>query len=519
MSILPKHWVEAPLGEICELVNGRAFKPSEWAEEGKPIIRIQNLNRAEATFNYFDGEIDPKHAVSNGDLLFAWSGTPGTSFGAHIWKGEDAVLNQHIFRVDFDRSLIDSTYLAFAINQTLDELIDQAHGGVGLRHVTKAVLSKTLIRLPPHEEQLRIATALQTAEAKIGVAIESLKSALTLAGQYWVAVLNRAFTPEADHPDHERRFVRLEALIDEGPSNGWSPATGPDATGALTLRLTATTSGQLRLDEAAVKRIYEQPSADSRYWLQPGDLLVQRANALEHLGSAAIFDGPANTYIYPDLMMRIRIADPDRRRYIWRYINSPAARAYIRNHATGTSGNMPKISGGILRALPVPLPKGDDYRSVVDAIDREFGAIEAVRKVAQNALEALAVLHKSVLAKAFDGGIVAPAPAKRTAAELLKEIRSRRDSALWSMKSRKVSAERGATKREEIMDGKRRADVSVNHLQLTLTDLGGSSSAKDLWRKSGLTIDEFYKQLRTEIQSGTVRVGRTPGELAVLNAA
>ena len=32
------------LGEICNFINGRAFKPSEWDKKGLPIVRIQNLN-------------------------------------------------------------------------------------------------------------------------------------------------------------------------------------------------------------------------------------------------------------------------------------------------------------------------------------------------------------------------------------------------------------------------------------------------------------------------------------------
>ena len=87
MASLPQHWATIPIGDICELINGRAFKPSEWSETGLPIVRIQNLNKATATFNYFDGPIEDRHSVKDGDLLFAWSGTPGTSFGAHLWDG------------------------------------------------------------------------------------------------------------------------------------------------------------------------------------------------------------------------------------------------------------------------------------------------------------------------------------------------------------------------------------------------------------------------------------------------
>jgi Type I restriction modification DNA specificity domain len=99
MSELPKGWTDTTIGAVCHLVNGRAFKPSDWGETGLPIVRIQNLNRPDAKFNYYAGEVRDRFLIEAGDLLFAWSGTPGTSFGAHIWNGPKAILNQHIFNV------------------------------------------------------------------------------------------------------------------------------------------------------------------------------------------------------------------------------------------------------------------------------------------------------------------------------------------------------------------------------------------------------------------------------------
>ncbi|MBX9868231.1 MAG: restriction endonuclease subunit S, partial [Burkholderiaceae bacterium] len=120
MSELPRGWEKSPIGNLCKLNNGRAFKPTEWSDRGLPIIRIQNLNKPTASFNYFEGAFDEKYYLKGGELLFAWSGTPGTSFGAHVWRGGEAVLNQHIFRVDFDESLFDKRFFRHAINQTLD---------------------------------------------------------------------------------------------------------------------------------------------------------------------------------------------------------------------------------------------------------------------------------------------------------------------------------------------------------------------------------------------------------------
>jgi len=139
-GFLPSGWVLAPIKELCYLVNGRAFKPSEWSAEGIPIIRIQNLNNPEAEFNYCDFEIPHKFIVHNGQLLFAWSGTPGTSFGAHIWNGREGALNQHIFKVEIPELFLSKAYFKHVLNHKVTEYIKKAHGTAGLAHITKSDL-------------------------------------------------------------------------------------------------------------------------------------------------------------------------------------------------------------------------------------------------------------------------------------------------------------------------------------------------------------------------------------------
>ena len=97
---IPANWRWVRVGDSMDMINGKAFKPEDWSINGVPIIRIQNLNKEHAAFNYCNTKVDSKHHVNNGDFLISWSGTPGTSFGAFIWNRGFAYLNQHIFRCE-----------------------------------------------------------------------------------------------------------------------------------------------------------------------------------------------------------------------------------------------------------------------------------------------------------------------------------------------------------------------------------------------------------------------------------
>ena len=91
------------LGEVATFINGYPFKPLDWRDCGKPIIRIQNLNNPYAPYNFYDGTIEEKYIISKGDILISWSG----SLGVYEWEKEnDAFLNQHIFKVKFDKITI-----------------------------------------------------------------------------------------------------------------------------------------------------------------------------------------------------------------------------------------------------------------------------------------------------------------------------------------------------------------------------------------------------------------------------
>ncbi|WP_461117589.1 restriction endonuclease subunit S [Spirosoma jeollabukense] len=167
---IPESWEVMQLGDVLDLINGKAFQPSDWGLEGLPIIRIQNLNNSNAPFNYYSGLIEDRYYVHSNDILFAWSGTKGVSFGARIWKGDKAVLNQHIFRVVPDQAKIDYDFAYIILKQAQAEIETKAHGfKSSFVHVKKSDITKLAFILPPLGEQRQIAELLTTVEEKIQV--------------------------------------------------------------------------------------------------------------------------------------------------------------------------------------------------------------------------------------------------------------------------------------------------------------------------------------------------------------
>ena len=158
-------WVKTTVGQCANFINGRAFKPSEWATSGIPIIRIQNLNGSK-DFNYFQGYFNHKNIAEKGELLFSWSGSKGTSFGPAIWSGETALVDQHIFKVEPKKS-VDKSFFYYQL-LILTILIEvRAHGSAGLVHVTKGELERETLFLPSLTEQQKIASVLSAADAEL----------------------------------------------------------------------------------------------------------------------------------------------------------------------------------------------------------------------------------------------------------------------------------------------------------------------------------------------------------------
>ncbi|MBU1351771.1 MAG: restriction endonuclease subunit S [Gammaproteobacteria bacterium] len=465
---LPLGWEWVRLGSTMEMLNGRAFKPSEWIDAGLPIVRIQNLNNPNASFNYCDpSTVSEKNLIHDGAFLISWSGTPGTSFGAFIWNRGAAALNQHIFKCVLIGSVFSSEFLRLSINSQLNVLIAQAQGGVGLQHVTKGVLENLVLVLPPLAEQSRIVTRVEALmrlcdalEAKgqleaaqhaqlvstlLGTLIASntpdeLAANWQRVAQHFDLLLDRPQAIDAleqtllqlavrgllvpqdptDEPasallqkiraekdrliatgqikkgkplppitDEEKPFelpagwewVRLGDAALRGPSNGLSPRPQELPTDVRCLSLSATTQGFFKPE--CFKYVDFSSQAAQQFFLKNGDLLIQRGNSLEYVGIAAIYDGPDDAYIYPDLMMRLQLSTCVKTEFIHIMLVCADGRSYFQRNATGTQGTMPKVNQATVAGAPIPLPPLAEQSRIVTRVT-------ALRRLCANLRQRLA---------------------------------------------------------------------------------------------------------------------------------
>ena len=253
-----------PLGDIADFVNGVAFKPGDWEESGKRILRIQNLTDSTKPFNRTNRAVAKKYEVSPGDLLVSWSAT----LGVFVWEGPDtALVNQHIFRVVPDHGRIDPCYLRYMLSDALVRMEQHLHGAT-MKHVNRGEFLATTIPLPPLDKQQRIARILAVADALRAKRREALAQLHTLIQSTFLDMFG---DPVTNPTGWEVVSVGDEIGFLTSGSRGWAKYYAEN--GDTFIRIQNLKDGQLDLGDIAFVNPPESAEA-KRTTVEPGDVLL-----------------------------------------------------------------------------------------------------------------------------------------------------------------------------------------------------------------------------------------------------
>lgn len=389
MTEVPDGWKKARLGDLGRYINGRGFKKSEWSTSGRPIIRIQNLTGSSDTFNYFDGEVEDRHIVRPGDLLISWAAT----LGAYFWTGPEGLLNQHIFRVE---SWIEPRFHKYLLDSKLAELYSQTHGS-GMVHITRGKFDAIEVLLPPRDEQRKIVEILEDHFSRLDAADELLRRARIRAERMLASVKDSLVWAGG------AKAVPVGELLREKMRNGHSArAVQGDGDGIRTLTLTAVTLNSFTDNYTKITTADPERVAD--LWLKSGDILVQRANTPELVGTSAIYEGAEDWAIYPDLLIRLRVDEGQARpHYVALALAAERTHRALRSRAKGLAGSMPKVDQNAIATTRIPLPSLEEQ----DRIVQEVGAMQSNTTVLLQEIERAARrsqnLRRALLTAAFNG--------------------------------------------------------------------------------------------------------------------
>ena len=225
-------WVDRKLGDVCRLINGRAYKKHEMLSQGPyPLLRVGNFftNRS---WYYSDMELQADKYCDDGDLLYAWS----ASFGPRIWAGGKVIYHYHIWKIEIDKDLVDKKYLYYLLDWDKELIKSEQGAGTTMVHVTKGSMEKRMLPFPFLEEQKRIVAILDQAfadleqtraktEQNLKNARElfdsSLKNVFESKGAHWerislLELLERKYITSHLDGNHGGAYPRKNEFIDSG---------------------------------------------------------------------------------------------------------------------------------------------------------------------------------------------------------------------------------------------------------------------------------------------------------------
>ena len=370
------------LGDIATYINGYAFKPSDWADTGLPIIRIQDLTGNSYQANRYNGKYAIKYEVNKGDVLISWS----ASLGVYVWQGEKALLNQHIFKVVFDKTEISKSFFVHQVENILEKAVLEAHGAT-MKHLTKPVFDALPFYLPPLDEQRKIAAVLDKVSDLIARRRQQLDKLDEMVKARFVEMFGTFPANGYNWPVGTIRDVIQEARY--GSSR---PAVEGGQYPYLRMN-NITYSGELDLKD--MKQIDVPESELPKCTVQRGDVLFNRTNSKELVGKTCVYDRD-EMMVLAGFVIRVRVNDRVLPEFLSAFLNTDFSKQMLLGMCKTAIGQA-NINAQEMQNIGIYIPPID--------LQKEFVAfkqqVNKSKTTISHSLEKLEMLKKALMQEYF----------------------------------------------------------------------------------------------------------------------
>lgn len=144
-------WEQRELGEVVQLINGKAFNQNELLDDGKyRVLRVGNFNTNNQWY-YSNLELPKDKYIDKGDLVYLWA----TTFGPEFWNEEKVIYHYHIWKVNIIDKNLDKNYLYSWMKYDKNKILNNTNGSTMI-HITKENMDSRKIKFPNIEEQIKI---------------------------------------------------------------------------------------------------------------------------------------------------------------------------------------------------------------------------------------------------------------------------------------------------------------------------------------------------------------------------
>jgi type I restriction enzyme S subunit len=397
------------LGEICELLNGYAFKSSKYIQSGLRVIRITNVKKGyvideDPQFYPIETQEElKKYILKKDDLLVSLTGNVGR-VGILNEKLLPAALNQRVgcLRIK-DKSVVSLQYLYYLLNtNSFEKDCINSSRGIAQKNMSTEWLKDYEVSIPPLPIQHQIVSRIESLFAELDKAVEHLRTAQQQLKTYRQAVLNYWLNNE----DGKWETVKIESVANVVSGYAFKSNLFKDSGKYQIIRIGNIRPGIIRINESPVY-YGEIPSGTcSKVLLKKKDVVITLTGTRKK-----------RDYGYTAMVTQENLLLNQRLAY-FRFDNKQYEPAFFLYYSWTDSfkddffsyetGNVGQGNVGIkaITKTEIPVPPLSEQQRIVKEIESRLSQAEATEARIAEALQKTEALRQSILKKAFSGELV-----------------------------------------------------------------------------------------------------------------
>lgn len=361
------------LGDVCELLNGYAFKSDLYTDAGIRVMRITNVQKGEIVddnpkFYPLEKQAEIQHyMLHENDLLVSLTGNVGR-VGLLPKDLLPAGLNQRVacLRPDADKILMG--YLFAILNQDkFEKDCIESSGGIAQKNLSTVWLQNYTIPLPPLDVQQQIVDEIENKQSAINHAREIIKN-LERERFYFDNLLDGIDYNEVKLGDE--KYFNIES--------GGTPLTTNDEFwdgGINWISLADVTDDKdVNIIQSTVKTISEQGLKHSSAKLLPVDTIVVSSRATIGRVGLAKIPLATNQGFKNIIVLNKDVVDA-------KYVAYAMLQKKHEMEQNASGGTFKEISKNNFAQLSIPLPTIDDQKRIVAKLEAEQEFIDANKRL------------------------------------------------------------------------------------------------------------------------------------------